>query len=181
MPADFDFDDKRPGDISKRRRRSNLSLILLAVGGLSLFVCCGGCAVLLRPWEHHGSTTYPNRVTEVNYRRIEMGMTLQEVEEVLGPTTKGASISRRPLPVGNIMWQDGVEISETLEKDQKKASFYMWEDYPTRILISFDKMPPGGDATVNSKAFYVRTENKAIYLSDHGSKTQHTASEVRLP
>jgi hypothetical protein len=180
-PSDFDFEAQQSSYVPRRRRRSNRTLILLAAGGLSLFVCCGGCVVFLRPWELPGTTTYPNRVTEVNYHRITVGMTLKEVEEVLGPTTKGADVTRSTVPVGNVLWEDGIEIHQTLEKNQNKASFYLWDNYPTRILIGFDKMPPGADATVNSKVYFVRQPNKVICLSQNGSKGHYTEHEVRLP
>lgn len=87
------------------------SLVLLLC--LLLFIGCGG-----------------SRITNENYAKVKTGMTLEQVESILGPGTEQASSDASfggiSIDVKNMVWQDKekiISITFSQDKVQAKSQF----------------------------------------------------------
>lgn len=71
-------------------------------------------------------TACESKVTPENYELIKTGMTLSEVEHILGP--------------GTLEDSSGVnfDYGGTLSTSQSAQKVYLWEDGGIQIIISFD-------------------------------------------
>lgn len=83
-------------------------LVVLVVAGLAMTMVagCGG----------------KSKVTKENYDKIKVGMTVDEVQDVLGKPTQESTLGIGPLTMHNMSWTDGDKVITVSFKDGKVFS-----------------------------------------------------------
>ena len=156
-----DEDDDRP------KKKGALPLILGIVGGIML-VCGGGCAgvwygmiepaakkrkeendklaaELERLGKGDQSPVGERGVSSINLNRVTSGMTLAQVEDVLGTGRKAAEFDAT-LTVGGL--SDPAQHKIDWEMKAKAGHVQLWEKAPDRIVVAFSADPSGGGTVV---------------------------------
>jgi hypothetical protein len=72
------------------------------------------------------------KLTKANYEKIQTGMTLQQVEELLGPGTKDEGGDG-----SGVAAQFGVDVSGGAGPARKSGDTYVWESGTTTITVDF--------------------------------------------
>ena len=78
------------------------------------------------------SSCAPSKLTKANYEKIQTGMTLQQVEELLGPGKKDESGDG-----SGVAAQFGVDVSAGAGPARKSGDTYVWESGMTTITVDF--------------------------------------------
>lgn len=146
---DEEDDDDRPRRPPARQREVSLlpwvivflTAVALVCGGLGVLFIGGWLVPKLAP-----STTAPvvepnTSVTDENVSRLRAGMTLAQVEQVLGPGRPA-----QPLDVTYAL--DGLQTDLLTHNRWSVARqmdlVYAWEERTDRILVGFDTLPTQG-------------------------------------
>jgi predicted Zn finger-like uncharacterized protein len=172
------YDRPRP----RRRAKSNTGLIIGLVAGavILLAFCCigGGVAIyLFRDFGGAAGGASPlsaialanPRVTKANYARLQEGMTLADVEAILG---KGAPTSAAEIrqvysniqTMSGPMQADG-RVGVMYDRASAQGALYRWKNGGTVIFVVFTAPPStGGKLTYR----YIQEKNGTAVSAEEG-------------
>ncbi len=135
---DDDGDEPRP-----RKERSNKGLIIgLAVGGVLVSLCCCGGVGMYFGGVFDGIVGN-DKVTKANYEQLKVGMTMAEVEAIVGSgrSASASEVNDVFLMAGG---RDSAMIRGIFDQGLAKKAVYRWKNGYDTILILFTAAPASG-------------------------------------
>jgi hypothetical protein len=163
-----DEDEPRPGRRRFARKKSGSSSLPLIIGGgaalLVVLLVCGGLAFVV--WRYSKPETNAN-VTQANYERIQTGMTLAQVEAILGPGKEP-----RPHEFDKLLENEEEkhqDMLDAMENAYDDDLLYRWRNGDTGVWIIFTQPPKSG-----GKVQYL------AFVTQNGAKMQ-VVSKGKLP
>jgi predicted Zn finger-like uncharacterized protein len=142
---DDDYDDRparRKARKGKKKSGGNLGLIIgLAAGGAVLLLGCCGVGAYFLITKAGGLVDNP-AVTQANFDKVQMDMTLQAVEGIFGPGGDADGGDMKALLMSGGGGPMGVDDRLMAAADNPQTygitGWYRWKNGPTRMIIAVD-------------------------------------------
>jgi hypothetical protein len=147
--------DDDDGESRPRKKKSNKGLIIgLSIGGVLLvsLCCCGGGAGMYYGGVFDGIAGN-DKVTQASYRQLKVGMTMSEVQAIVGNGSKASTsdVHKAFLDIGGFGGGGAGDAGPKMIREQNafeqgvaKGAVYRWKNGGITLLILFSGPPSSG-------------------------------------
>jgi predicted Zn finger-like uncharacterized protein len=147
-PPPADLDEKDDAPLPQKSKKGLLIGLSLGGAGLLALCCCAGVVGALVRYPSLGgidprvSDNNPT-VTKENFGRLQPGMTLADIEAILGPGRAATQDDVRAAYKGNLMG-NAESMNAQWANAISRGTAYCWKNGPRTILIGFGSSPRQG-------------------------------------